>query len=96
MPGMDVLRSVYFALMDFVLFPVLDKVLSPVPCSDDLQDLFTVEIEEDTKCDSNLNPSIASAIPSHSEWKAASASDHDVSLCIDCIKDATQDLVKQP
>jgi hypothetical protein len=80
----------------FFLLPVLDKVLNHMPCSDDLQDCFTVEIVEDTKWDSILKPSLASVLPSHSEWKAASASDHDVSLCIDCTKDATRDIVKQP
>jgi hypothetical protein len=35
-------------------------------------------------------------LPSHYEWKATSASDHDVSLCLDCLKDVTQDLMKQP
>jgi hypothetical protein len=96
MPAMDVLRSVYFDLMEFVLYPVLYKVLRPMPRPDDLQDCFTVEIEEDTKWDSSLTPSLASALPSHSELKAASASDHDMSLCLDFLKDTTQDLMKQP
>jgi hypothetical protein len=42
MPEMDVLRSVCFALMDFDLFLVLDKVIRPMPRSYDLQDCFTV------------------------------------------------------
>jgi hypothetical protein len=96
MPAMGVLHRVYFALMDVVLFPVLDKVLRHMPHSDDLQDCFAVEIEEDTKWDSSLKPSLTYALPSHSEWKAAIASDHDVSLCLDCLKDANQDIMKQP
>jgi hypothetical protein len=43
--------------MNFVLFPVLDKVMCPMPRSDDLQVLYTVEIEEDTNWDSSLNTS---------------------------------------
>jgi hypothetical protein len=92
---MDVLRIVYFTLMDFFLFPVLDKVIISMPRSD-LQDCFTVEIEEDTTWDGSLKPSLASAMPSNSEWTSDSTSDYDVSLCIDCLKDATRDLVKQP
>jgi hypothetical protein len=96
MPAMDVLRSVYFTLMDFVLFPVLDKVMRHLPRSDDLQDCFTVEIEDNIKWDSSLKPFLASALHSHSEWKADNVSDYDVSLCLTCLKDSTQDLMKQP
>jgi hypothetical protein len=79
--------------MDFVLFPSLKDTVTAKPRSNDLQDFFTVEIEEDVEQYVSLK--VASALPSQSKWKYVCSSDHYVSLCLQCLSYLSRDPKKQ-
>jgi hypothetical protein len=96
MSDMDFMRCVYFYITYFVPFPSPKESVTARPHSGDLKDCFTVEIKEDVEQDRSLKPSLAYSLPSHSEWKAACSSDHDVLLYIWFLSDRALDPKKQP
>jgi hypothetical protein len=84
-PVMDVMRSVYCAIMDVLLFSSVTQ--SSVEPLSQQADFYTVEVAKAIDKSRLAKPMIAAALHSLLDCKQVYAADHDIKLCILAIAD---------
>jgi hypothetical protein len=88
-PAMNVMQSVYYAIMDLIIFPNMmhpsDKPLSPFKQAY----CYTVEVNEANDNSMLAKPTVDTALPSLLDCKQASALDHDVKLYLLALTDSS-------